>query len=326
MNQKHRWIALGLFALILLIGATVVFWPDGKPKPLPRQAPPDAPAMAQPPSAGFDSATLLSATPQADAAPFLHEPLPPHVEEAQPVTVHEGPPISFMPERFELGESGWDEPVTRRDDGILTRLPDWSAAAEWLAPSKPIAAEAETPPTPVIDTPIVAAPLEQETATDIVPEISHPTYIVKPSDTLWTISQRTYGTGAFFVALSEHNRGVIDQPKELEIGQSIETPPALWLLKQYPKLCPPPSKAIAASTVVTPSGSGQPDYIVREGDTLEAISVISLGRSDRWREILALNQDQLGASGGYLKPGMILDLPPDARAATTVLRPMDAPR
>ena len=39
------------------------------------------------------------------------------------------------------------------------------------------------------------------------PQRSDGKYEVQPNDSYWTISERLYGTGAYFKALTQHNRG-----------------------------------------------------------------------------------------------------------------------
>jgi nucleoid-associated protein YgaU len=60
----------------------------------------------------------------------------------------------------------------------------------------------------------------------------------------------------------------------------------------------------------TPSAA----YIVRRNDTLRKIAKAKLGDENRWREILALNKDQL-QNGDALEIGMTLRMPAGEKIA-----------
>ncbi|MCC7086278.1 MAG: LysM peptidoglycan-binding domain-containing protein [Pirellulales bacterium] len=140
------------------------------------------------------------------------------------------------------------------------------------------------------------------------------TYRVQPNDTFWTISEKAYGTGAFFKALYEHNRKRHRQADDLVIGQELSVPDENVLRRHFPDLCPRPRKDVAsteqrlmmASTKIR--GNGRV-YQVVEGDTLYDIAKFELGKSARWAEIYELNRDVLGDDFDYLRPGTELILP-----------------
>ena len=71
-------------------------------------------------------------------------------------------------------------------------------------------------------------------------------YTVGPNDSFWAISQKTYGTGAFFKALYEHNRKRMKDPNDLKIGQVLLVPDEATLRRLYPDLCPKPRKPEAS--------------------------------------------------------------------------------
>ncbi len=73
-------------------------------------------------------------------------------------------------------------------------------------------------------------------------------YEVLPNDSYWTISQRVYGSGAYFKALAEANRGKAARPDRLAPGLLITTPPVTQLEKDYPDFCP-------ARIIATPCGT-----------------------------------------------------------------------
>jgi nucleoid-associated protein YgaU len=140
------------------------------------------------------------------------------------------------------------------------------------------------------------------------------TYVVQPNDNYWTISQRLFGTGAYFQALAQHNRSRYPRDDKLQAGDVIVAPTAAELEKLYPELCPTPTHRQAIDTrartanATTPGGAGR-IYVVQEGDTLYDIARYELGKASRWGEIYELNKDRLGKQFDYLSPGMQLVLP-----------------
>jgi len=139
-------------------------------------------------------------------------------------------------------------------------------------------------------------------------------YEVQPNDSYWTISERVYGSGAYFRALAEQNRGKAARPDRLPPGLVISTPPVAQLEKDFPDLCPRPSRREvvrnrAAAVTMTGTAGGGRTYIVQEGDTLSSIARNELGKVSRWAEIYQLNRDAIGKDFDYLTPGMRLVLP-----------------
>ncbi len=151
-------------------------------------------------------------------------------------------------------------------------------------------------------------------------------YTVQPGDNYWLISEKLYGTGAYFRALAEHNRKEFPRENRLPVGQTISAPSAEDLTAQYAGLCPKPAHRRAAQqrariqNTSTPLGSGKV-YVVREGDTLFDVAKFELGKAARWVEIYELNRDVLGQQFDYLTPGMQLVLPDDQPAGTLTQRP-----
>jgi len=145
------------------------------------------------------------------------------------------------------------------------------------------------------------------------------TYLVQPNDSYWVISERLYGTGAYFRALAQHNRATIPDENRLRVGQQILAPDASELEKAYPDLCPKLAHRKArerrtslASTRNLPKGGRV--YVVQQGDNLFDIARYELGKAARWTEIVDLNQQLLGSDLNelnYLTPGMKLILPDD---------------
>jgi nucleoid-associated protein YgaU len=145
-------------------------------------------------------------------------------------------------------------------------------------------------------------------------------YEVQPNDSFWTISERVYGSGAYFRALAEANRGKAARPDRLPPGLVIATPPVPQLEKDYPDLCPRPDRreavrnradglrGYAGATLASTAGGGR-TYVVQEGDSLYTIARHELGKISRWSEIYQLNREAIGKDYDYLTPGMRLTLP-----------------
>ena len=143
-------------------------------------------------------------------------------------------------------------------------------------------------------------------------------YEVQPNDSYWTISERLYGTGAYFKALAQQNRGKGSDEDRLQPGELILAPTVAELEKSYPDLCPKPSRREAlqsqSQSRASPVSSrnqyrGGRTYTVVEGDTLFNIARYELGKASRWAEIYDLNRDVLGKDFNYLTPGIQLVLP-----------------
>ena len=139
-------------------------------------------------------------------------------------------------------------------------------------------------------------------------------YTVGPNDSFWNISERAYGTGAFFKALYEHNRKLHPESDEMKVGQLLSVPDESILRHSYPDLCPAPRKQVAGvqqrltSASSRMRGTGRV-YTVEDGDTLFEIARHELGKTARWAEIYDLNRDVLGNDFDYLRPGLELILP-----------------
>ncbi len=145
-------------------------------------------------------------------------------------------------------------------------------------------------------------------------------YEVQPNDSYWVIAARIYGSGAYFKALYEHNRGKYPWADKLKVGDKIATPTVALLQTEYPDLCPRPRSHAGSAARQAFHPSARPvstgrSYQVREGDTLFDIARYELGKASRWTEIYELNRDRLADDFDYLPPGTMLALPTGAPAA-----------
>jgi nucleoid-associated protein YgaU len=156
-------------------------------------------------------------------------------------------------------------------------------------------------------------------------------YEVQPNDSYWTVSERLYGTSAYFKALTAHNRDKGKGQETLRPGDLILAPPVAQLEQLYPDLCPKAGHREAqqsqgrASMVSTSHQfrSGR-TYTVAEGDTLFNIARYELGKASRWVEIYELNRHVLGKDFNYLTPGIQLSLPDREKSDTLTRQPGNA--
>jgi nucleoid-associated protein YgaU len=150
-------------------------------------------------------------------------------------------------------------------------------------------------------------------------------YEVQPNDSYWAISEQVYGSGAYFKALAEHNRGNGKSEDQLQPGDLILAPPLADLEKSYPDLCPKASRreAIESRSVASTVSTRQTGrtYTVAEGDTLFNIARYELGKAARWVEIYELNRDVLGKDFNYLTPGIQLAMPSSEKPDVTAQPP-----
>ncbi len=155
------------------------------------------------------------------------------------------------------------------------------------------------------------------------------TYVVQPTETYWSISEKLYGTGAYFKALAEHNRDKVPHPDRLKVGDVIRAPTREQLEQTYADLCPKPSHVDAARRQAMSLASGPAQYgtgktyTVQQGDTLWDIAKYELGKPARWVEIYELNKEVLGEDLDHLRPGTRLALPGGERPDTLTRRPGD---
>ena len=142
--------------------------------------------------------------------------------------------------------------------------------------------------------------------------------------------QRVYGSGAYFRALAEANRGKAARPDRLSPGLLISTPPVAQLEKDFPDFCPRPNRREAVRNRSNGAASlaaytGGRTYVVQEGDTLSSIARNELGKVSRWADIYQLNREALGKDYDYLTPGMKLVMPPtESQSPDRTARRVDA--
>lgn len=147
-------------------------------------------------------------------------------------------------------------------------------------------------------------------------------YTVEANDNFWRISQKLYGTGAYFKALREYNRQRYAGGEVMNVGDELAVPSLETLRRDYPALCPKQRRAAGRPATSLVNSTARPrrgrEYTVAEGDTLFDIARHELGKASRWLEVYELNREQLGDDFNYLAPGMRLALPADGPAPDPV--------
>jgi LysM repeat protein len=234
--------------------------------------------------------------PPAETAPVETAPV-----EAAPVDtlLAEEPPVQSPPIRISQPQA----PRASNDDW----QPSEDTGRPLATTASPLAAPAAEP---LAAQPSEAVPLPVENGQ----------YTVQPGDTLWSISEKVYGTGGYFKALGARNRSILPRSDKLTVGTQVAVPPTSELERDFPSLCPRQRKsALVQPRTTAPAGTarrnGSDVYIVNEGDTLFDIARYELGKASRWAEIYDLNRDVLGEDFDYLRPGTELVMPAKAEAA-----------
>jgi nucleoid-associated protein YgaU len=158
-------------------------------------------------------------------------------------------------------------------------------------------------------------------------------YTVRPGDTLWSIAQRTYGSGAYFRALAQANRERVPHADEVTVGIEVLLPDLAELQRRFPHLCP---KAKTQPTYIAAEDSddhasetpppGSRVYVVEEGDTLIEIARYELGDAAKWETIVQANRRLLRGDPNHISPGMKLVLPPKGARVADVARSGNQPQ
>ena len=214
--------------------------------------------------------------------------------------------------RSETGD--FDYPA---DEYSARQTPAWRQNSQYMNPTQQ---QAQTPGGPPAGSNLYP-PYAQESLRNAAGD-----YEVQPNESYWVISQRLYGSGAYFKALAEHNRRKVPREDRLAVGEVISAPDVSELEKAYPDLCPKPSRRDTLRNRQSLVGTrtsyvGGRIYVVEEGDTLFDIARYELGKASRWVEILRLNRDLVGHDADYISAGMRLVLPDNQPSERVTQRP-----
>jgi nucleoid-associated protein YgaU len=132
-------------------------------------------------------------------------------------------------------------------------------------------------------------------------------YVVATDDSFWSISEKVYGSGAYYRALFQYNRDRYPNADAIRPGSVLDVPPLEVLKQKFPELVD--GSATASTTAPATAAPATPaTYIVREGETLSQIAREQLGKATRWTELYELNRDVLGEKLENLRAGLELRL------------------
>lgn len=133
------------------------------------------------------------------------------------------------------------------------------------------------------------------------------TYVVRPNETLWSISETVYGTGHEFGRIVSANAGHRMADGHYFTRAGLIRPG--WVLR-----VPRPDTNVAKV-------DGRDVYVVQRDDTLTGIATRFLGEADAWRDVFALNRGHARLPDGrtlthpdLIWPGLTLVLPVSAGA------------
>ncbi len=119
------------------------------------------------------------------------------------------------------------------------------------------------------------------------------TYTVESGETLWSIAEKTIGSGYNYVDIAEANK--LMNPNQISAGETLTIP-------NVPKR--EPGQVSSASVETHRPADGK--YTVQKGDSLWSISVAVYGTGYRWSEIATLNKLE---DPGLIFSGNVLMLP-----------------
>jgi hypothetical protein len=193
---------------------------------------------------------------------------------------------------------------------------------------------------------------DEGNATPAVDAPRNRTYVTVEGDTPASIAQAHYEDAKLAAALMAYNGVEIPAETALTAGGEVLIPQAELLRREFAGLIPavaPPAVTPSVERPVLPSSNvaarddrahpqapsrdvtaipAQPSvpndarevdvskrtYEVRRGETVYDIARRELGLVARWREILELNEEQLGGDIDAIEPGMKLVLPEEGRS------------
>ena len=93
--------------------------------------------------------------------------------------------------------------------------------AETPAPAEEPAPAPEPEPAPAPEPEPAPAPEPEP-----VPAVAEGTYTVKAGDCLWSIAQKTYGTGTKWSVIYAANKSTVKDPAAIQVGQVLTIPAA----------------------------------------------------------------------------------------------------
>jgi nucleoid-associated protein YgaU len=230
----------------------------------------------------------------------------------------------LMPE-MAAGETAQEpevlEPATPPVPGDPTKPVDpWPTADGKQTELKPLAGG----PAPVDPTAKAVADLAP-------PAPSFRTVKILKGDTPAKIAKRELGSATRYQEILDANPGLV--ATKLVAGKDIRIPTGTAKAAEMP-VDPAKSAALPLPGTPTPGtpGTNVPStptaservYVVKKGDTLSSIASREMGSANKWRELLAANEDVLHGSTA-LKLNTKLRIPASAKSTSTLADPAPAP-
>jgi nucleoid-associated protein YgaU len=134
-------------------------------------------------------------------------------------------------------------------------------------------------------------------------------HIVQPGDTFSSISKKYYGTSGKWRVILDANKKLIDDPRRLHAGMKLTIPAASSLGNSSIAAAAPARPALEANAAVNPAPAAPRTYVVQKADSPWRIAQKVYGDGNRWKDIMAANQDLGIKEPTDLKPGMTLKIP-----------------
>ncbi len=128
------------------------------------------------------------------------------------------------------------------------------------------------------------------------------TYQVRSGDTLWTIAERSLGSGYRWKEIAAAN-GIAD--RTIKAGQKLTIPSTSPVVKA-------PKQTQTKTSVTTVKTTKNPDHethTVKRGENLWKIAVVEYNNGYKWLEIYRANKRAIGSNPGLIRVGMQLTLP-----------------
>lgn len=222
MNNGGRIVLLGSAVVLLMVGVVCLKQRLGYQEPPPAFLPGDVSAGQAHDNRVTHQPTILSTDPSSDSDHTLNHPW--RDPELIPATDLDAPTPPSFPVRHQTPSTDYfvppaqDVPPAQADSPPVRQHLD-SAFRD----APPFEQPDAVPPTAIASTLNTSFPAS---------------VITKQDDSLWSISEQTYGQGDYFRALFALNKDRIPRPDRIGAGIELQTPPLEELRQLFPDLCP----------------------------------------------------------------------------------------
>lgn len=117
---------------------------------------------------------------------------------------------------------------------------------------------------------------------------------VVKGETLWSISEKYYGSGYNWVDISGENK--LNNPNVIETDQELVIPNVA-------------AKKQTVSAVASPNGIAGDSYTTVAGDSLWTVAVRAYGDGYQWPKLYQENREKVGINPNVLEKGVALSIP-----------------